>query len=156
VWLDAGARKAVHFLKYDGWWRVAQAMAAEMRALEPLTTGLSLIPIPLASRRLRRRGYNQSERLAQALSDCTGLAVCTGVLRRTRDTPTQTRLAPEARAANVAGAFEATGAARGGCVLVDDVFTTGATLVAAAEALVAGGTEPVHAVTFARARTDIG
>ena len=156
VWLDGSARKAVHHLKYDGWWRVAQAMAVEMRALEPLTGDVSLIPIPLSSRRQRRRGYNQSERLVRALGDCTGVAVRTDVLSRTRETPTQTRLAPEARAANVAGAFAAARVPRGGCVLVDDVFTTGATLVAAADALVAAGAERVYAVTFARARADVG
>ena len=139
VHLDGGARAAVHKLKYEGWWRVAEAMATCMGRLEPLTAGVSLIPVPLARRRERLRGYNQSERLAVALGARLGLPVRTDVLRRTRATRTQTALTPDARRANVAGAFAASRARKLRTVLVDDVFTTGATLLAAAEALVAAG-----------------
>jgi predicted amidophosphoribosyltransferase len=73
-----------------------------------------------------------------------------------RDTPTQTALTPEARHANVAGAFHA-GPVKGlELVLVDDVFTTGATLAAAGAALLAAGAKRVEAVTFARAVTELG
>ena len=130
-------------------------MALAMRGLEPLTGRLSLVPVPLGSRRLRRRGYNQSERIAEALSRSIGAPV-RDVLRRTRDTRSQTALTPEERAANVAGAFAAAGTLTGRCVLVDDVFTTGATLLAAAAALRAAGAEHVDAVTFARARNAVG
>ncbi|HEY9504427.1 MAG TPA: phosphoribosyltransferase family protein, partial [Gemmatimonadales bacterium] len=69
----------------------------------------------------------------------------------TRETRSQTALTPEARRANLAGAFTA-GDARGhAVVLVDDVFTTGATLASAAEALAAVGAASVDGVTFARA-----
>ena len=156
VWLDASARRAVHHLKYDGWWRTAEAMAASMRSLEPLTGSLSLIPIPLGSRRLRRRGYNQSERIARALGGLLGHPVRDGWLVRGRETPSQTALTPEERAANVAGAFRAAGRPDGRCVLVDDVFTTGATLLAAAAALREAGVPAVDAVTFARARNAVG
>ena len=155
VWLDAASRRAVHHLKYEGWWRVADALALAMRGLEPLTGRLSLIPIPLGSRRLRQRGYNQSERIAAGLSRISGAPV-REVLRRTRETPSQTALTPEERAANVAGAFLASARLDGRCVLVDDVFTTGATLLAAAAALEAAGAERVDAVTFARARNAVG
>jgi predicted amidophosphoribosyltransferase len=110
-----------------------------------------LIPIPLGARRLRERGYNQSERIAQAIAARAGLMVRPGVLSRVRETPTQTALTPEARHANVAGAFRATGAAGLRCVLVDDVFTTGATLAEAGAALAEAGAAGVEAVTFARA-----
>ncbi len=151
VRLDGGARDAVHKLKYGGWWRVTEAMAARMSGLEPLTAGVSLIPVPLARRRERLRGYNQSERLAAALGARLGLEVRTNVLRRTRATRTQTSLTPDERQANVAGAFAASGASGLRAVLVDDVFTTGATLLAAAAALVAAGAKQVEAVTFGRA-----
>jgi competence protein ComFC len=151
VWLRDGARHAVHLLKYQGWWRIAEALAVPMRGLEPLTGQVSLIPIPLGSRRLRDRGYNQSERLARALSACTGLEFRTDVLSRVRDTRTQTALTPEGRQANVAGAFRPSNAAGLRCVLVDDVFTTGATLSEAGAALAAAGAASVEAVTFARA-----
>jgi len=152
VWLDEGARLAMHRLKYGGWWRVADALAAGMQPIPLPETPALLVPIPLGSRRLRSRGFNQAERLAQALARRGGHAVQPGLLRRRRETGTQTRLTPEARRANVSGAFEATGPVQGGIVLVDDVLTTGATLAEAAVALAAAGATSVHAVTFARAR----
>lgn len=155
VWLDGLARRAVHELKYQGWSRAAEAMAAAMRALEPLTHGVSLIPVPLGARRLRARGYNQSERISAMLGRDLDLPVRTELLRRVRETPTQTALTPEARHANVAGAFRA-GKVNGlRLVLVDDVFTTGATLAAAGAALREAGADRVEAVTFARAVSDL-
>jgi ComF family protein len=110
-----------------------------------------LIPVPLGARRARERGYNQSERIAAALGRRLGLPVRTDLLRRTRETRTQTALTPEARRANLAGAFAGEDARGLALVLVDDVFTTGATLVAAAETLRAAGAASVDGVTFARA-----
>jgi len=135
VMLEAGARDVVHRLKYEGWWRVCEVMSAAMTRLEPLTARVSLIPIPLAPRRERLRGYNQSERLAAALGAALGLELRADGLRRVRATPTQTALTPDERRANVSGAFVA-GRVRGiRAVLVDDVFTTGATLLAAPSAM---------------------
>jgi ComF family protein len=156
VWLDGSARDAVHRLKYDGWTRAAEAMAQAMRRLEPLTARVSLIPVPLGRRRLRERGYNQSEQIAAALGACLAVPVHTDLLERRRETPTQTALTPEARHANVAGAFHAGAVAGLELVLVDDVFTTGATLAAAGAALAKAGAVRVEAVTFARAVTDLG
>ena len=155
VWLRGTARDVVHRLKYEGWWRVAGALAEATRGLEPLTGQVCLIPVPLGARRLRTRGYNQSERIAVALGDCTGLPVRAELLVRRRETRTQTALTPEARQANVAGAFEARGAAGLACVLVDDVFTTGATLAEAGAALRQAGAARVEAVTFARAEPPV-
>jgi predicted amidophosphoribosyltransferase len=155
VWLSGGAQRAVHLLKYEGWWRVAESMAEAMTSLEPLTGRVSLIPVPLGAGRLRSRGYNQSERLARALGARLGNPRA-DLLRRGRETSTQTALTPDARRANVAGAFVARAPVAGRVVLVDDVFTTGATLIAAAAALAAAGVESVEAVTFGRAVEPIG
>ena len=177
VWLDAGAREAVHALKYGGLPRIATELAVAMVGLDVpgLDSGL-LVPVPLGRARLRDRGYNQSERLARALGRRWRRPVV-DLLVRTRDTAAQTALTPEARLANVAGAFEMrnveTGNAEGGMrnrrpddrsafrlptsafqrplILVDDVFTTGATLAEAARALERAGAATVSAVTFGRA-----
>jgi ComF family protein len=156
VWLEGSARDAVHQLKYEGWTRGAEALARVMRRLEPLTGGVSLIPVPLAQGRRRQRGYNQSERIAVALGAMLNIPVRDDLLWRVRETRTQTALTPEARHANVAGAFQARAVKGMELVLVDDVFTTGATLAAAGAALVSGGAARVEAVTFARAVADLG
>jgi len=172
VWLDAGARDAVHALKYGGLPRIAAELAAAMAGLDlPGRAGAWLVPVPLGAGRLRQRGYNQSERLARALSRHWSRPLVE-LLVRTRETASQTALTPEARLANVAGAFETRSGERGtrnrspgACsafrvprsaferplVLVDDVFTTGATLAEAARALERAGARTVLAVTFGRA-----
>jgi ComF family protein len=155
VWLRGSARDAVHRLKYEGWWRVAESLAIAMQRLAPLTGRISLIPVPLGARRLRRRGYNQAERIAAALGRRVGRPVRDDLLRRRRETRTQTALTPEGRLANVAGAFEAGRVTGLACVLVDDVFTTGATLAEAGAALSRAGAARVEAVTFARAEPPV-
>lgn len=150
VSLDAGARALVHRFKYEGWWRLAEAFAARMAPLLSDAGDGDLVPVPLARKRMRSRGYNQAERLAEALGTITGLPVAVDRLSRNRETPTQTRLTPEARLANLADAFVARPSRRPAW-LVDDVFTTGATLTSAARALLDAGAPQVGAVTFARA-----
>ena len=168
VWLDATARRAVHALKYGGLPRIAGDLAAAMAKVSvPDGGGAVLVPVPLAASRLRARGYNQSDCLAQHLALRWQRPV-RQLLIRTRDTATQTALTPASRLANVAGAFQVR---NGECgvrsvalpehsalrnpnstfVLVDDVFTTGATLAAAARALQDAGVRSIMAVTFGRA-----
>src|SRR6266699_6846275 len=107
VWLDAYARPAVHALKYGGLPRIADDLATAMRNRQSPADGASvLIPIPLATQRLRTRGYNQSAMLARALARQWRIPVIPDLLVRTRETPTQTALTPGTRLANVAGAFE--------------------------------------------------
>ena len=169
VWLDNGAREAAHALKYGGLPRIANDLAAAIARHVPAPeAGAVLVPIPLGTRRLRERGYNQSDHLARALAARWGLPVRSDVLARRRETATQTALTPEARLANVAGAFEARNVELGtrngtsfgrsafalpssALVLVDDVFTTGATIAAAARALARAGAVRITAVTFGRA-----
>jgi ComF family protein len=152
VWLDEGARRAVHLLKYEGWWRVSEVMALAMHRIAPKPPRATLVPIPLAATRQRTRGYNQSAVLAEALGRQLGLEVAAGAIVRRRDTTTQTALTPEERRTNLAGAFAARGAPPAYPVLVDDVFTTGSTLAEAASALIQAGATTVGAVTFARAQ----
>ena len=154
VWLDGGAREAVHALKYRGLPRIAVDLAESLVRLLPRPVpGTLLVPIPLGPARLKRRGYNQSEVLARALGRRWSLGVAPQLLVRVRNTPTQTALTPAARLANVAGAFRVrNGESRKPLiVLVDDVFTTGATLAEAARVLGEAGVSSITAVTFGRA-----
>lgn len=150
VRLDPAVRRLVHRFKYQGWWRLAEGFSERMAPFVREMGEADLVPIPLAARRRRHRGYNQAEALAQALGRITGLPVRPERLLRQRETPTQTRLTPENRRANLAGAFGARDGHRP-VILVDDVFTTGATLCSAAAELLDRGAEQVGAVTFARA-----
>jgi ComF family protein len=169
VWLSDGAREAIHALKYGGLPRIAEDLADAMARALPAPGSHPppfLVPIPLASRRRRERGYNQSESLAAALGRRWHLPVARDLLVRVRETATQTALTPETRLANVAGAFapapglmvrRLTPGRRPGVspdstyILVDDVFTTGATLAEAARALEQAGARTVVGVTFGRA-----
>ena len=156
VWLDDGpARRLVHALKYQGWRVAAAPMAARIRAAagQRLAALDALVPVPLGAARLRERGHNQAALLAHALGAALGLPVLEGALRRTRETRSQTRLAPVERRRNVAGAFAPGGPRPRGLnvALVDDVLTTGATLGAAATALAPLGPATIGALTFARA-----
>jgi ComF family protein len=158
AWLFEGAQHAVHGLKYGGLPRIADDLATAMTPLRPDTDGPSaLIPIPLARKRLRERGYNQSEVLARALARKWRIPVLPDLLVRTRETPTQTALTPGTRLANVRAAFAVANAQcpmindQWTLIIVDDVFTTGATLAEAARALEQAGATSIHGITFARA-----
>jgi len=149
-------------LKYQGWWGIADAMAQRMlRVGAELLYGVDaplFVPVPLAPGRLRERGFNQSEVLASGLARRAPGTVLGDALVRLRETGTQTQLTPAERLANVHSAFAVPErrrvAIRGrSLVLVDDVFTTGATLNACAVALLDGGASHIRYWTFGRARS---
>jgi ComF family protein len=157
---DGVAGDLVHALKYDGWWRLAEEFATRMARLswppDVIAERTALVPVPLSRRRERERGFNQSHAIAAALGARSRLPVWPDVLQRTTFTSSQTRLTPEQRLHNVAGAFQVADHAariRGAhLLLVDDVVTTAATLNACAAALFARGARIISYVTFGRAR----
>ncbi len=123
------------------------------------------MPVPLHPSKLRARGFNQAFELARwALARLSAARAVSprrplprlepDLLRRTRPTPELGRAGPAARFAAVAGAFAVDEPVRlrGRRVLVvDDVFTTGATFSACADALVSAGARTVHVLSLARA-----
>lgn len=154
---EGALRTAIHELKYGGQRRVAARLAeaalreSSVRAL--LEPGAVLVPVPLHPRRRRERGFNQSELLAREIARRTHAPVAPSALVRRADTPPQTGLSAAARRANVRGAFAVRQRARitGRCVvLIDDVFTTGATAQACARALREAGAADVRLLTMAR------
>lgn len=149
-------------LKYHGWPAVAAGMGERLARLrwpaDVEAERVALVPVPLAPVKQRARGFNQAERLADAVAVHWSIPVWPDALARTRATPSQTRLTPGERLANVHGAFLASASyadrLRGRhVILVDDVLTTGATLNACANALFAAGTRTMSYLTFGRART---
>lgn len=110
----------------------------------------ALIPVPLHIKRLRQRGFNQALELARAWSRPCAVPVLGHALVRARETAVQSTLNAAERAQNVHGAFIAHGAVPSHVALVDDVFTTGATCRAAADALLVAGAQRVDVWCLAR------
>ena len=153
----APLREAIHALKYQDRPRLAQPLGRYLVAVfqsEPWSSISqsidAVVPAPLHADRLRERGYNQSELLAAVLCEVCGLPLQPGWIARVRATRQQVGLSATERKRNVAGAFVAGPAVQGRTLLVvDDVYTTGATLEACADASLAAGAQAVYALTLA-------
>ena len=109
-----------------------------------------VVPVPQHPRRLRARGFHPAGLLAREVARTLNAPLARDALLRVRDTPSQRGLGRAARRANLRDAFRAAGPVAGSVALVDDVTTTGSTLVAAARALRRAGAEQVVGVCAAR------
>ncbi len=153
---EGSVRAAVHALKYRGAASVASTLAAPMACYwqHQHMQGDCLVPVPLHPKRVAKRGYNQAELLARALGQHLDLPIVPHLLRRVRDTVSQTKLNRDERQKNMEGAFalaEEVDLSGWKLTLVDDVATTGSTLDACAEILLEAGAQMVNAFTLARA-----
>ncbi len=175
--LHAGAlRAAIIRYKFDGRTRLVEPLAAMLvevvraeaeRIGLPLGECAALVPVPLHPGRRSWRGFDQAELLCERTADEVGLPVWTDVIARIRNTTPQVNLRGASRLENVRGAFEARKAwkLRGrSVILVDDVFTTGATINECAAVLRRAGAVAVYGLTVSRtaplwhpaAFTDVG
>jgi len=151
------ARQLVQGLKYNDRTDLALSMAHWMtRAGDELVADAAVIvPVPLHWRRFFFRRYNQAAELARAVADLAGLPFAPGAVRRVRPTRRQVGLSADDRQDNVRAAFLVprehqieVGGRR--VLVVDDVYTTGATVRAVTRALRKSGASAVDVLTFAR------
>ncbi len=137
--------------KYGGTLSIAPLLASRLGSAADATVD-ALIPMPLASGRLRERGFNQAQELARLTGRRLGLPVLARACRKVADTPPQAALPWNERASNVRGAFVCDADLTGMKVaIVDDVMTTGATLDELSKNLKRAGA--VHVSCWVVART---
>ncbi|MBN1152269.1 MAG: ComF family protein [Dehalococcoidia bacterium] len=149
------ARNAIHELKYRNLRAIAPTLAAyldDYLTRNPVEFDV-VVPVPLHSKRLRTRGYNQAELLSRALARRKGIPLNTRSLHRTGGGTSQVRSTSAGeRRHNVSDAFTCIDESLSGkrILLIDDVCTTGATLEACAATLRSTGVREVYGLTVAR------
>ena len=150
---DGPAAAIVQRYKYGGSRYLAPFMAQAMlrAAIEAQISFDGLCHVPLHVKKRRKRGFDQASLLAERLTELTGKPHI-DAMKRVRNTPSQTKLNSQQRKENMRGAFEAVQAVSGHVLLVDDVFTTGATAAECASVLKGAGAAEVTVLTFARAK----
>ncbi|MBR2379248.1 MAG: ComF family protein [Bacteroidaceae bacterium] len=152
-------RRLIHRIKYNGEKECGRYLG-KMMARELITTstfkGIDyIVPVPLHRSKERKRGYNQSEWIAQGIADETGIPLCTDALvcRTHRESQTQKGIYDRYLATREAFELLPDNSLQGSHVLlVDDVVTTGATLLACGETLLKGGVRQVSVATLAAAK----
>jgi ComF family protein len=158
TYYDGPVAEAIKMFKYEGFFALDKPLAALMLAAWPeWETPVDLvIPVPLHPARQRDRGYNQSEMLARKMAQHLDWQFEPAALKRVRHTVPQVGLNSAERQANVQGAFVTEPALIKGkhLLLIDDVRTTGATLIAGADVLLAAGAKSVSAYCLAGAGGD--
>lgn len=152
-------KQMIHRMKYDGDCLISRDLARFLlpvckMMLPSMAAPPYVVPVPLHWSRRLSRGFNQSELIAQYLCDSLGLIHANSLLRRPRKTKAHHKLDKNERATNVQNAFRAEPPPYGSSktvLLVDDVFTSGATLFECARTLRQAGYDEIFAVTAARA-----
>jgi len=155
---EGALKEAIHRFKYGGVFPLVKVFGDLLHpAFRDLTRDYQadlLIPVPLHIRRLRERGFNQALLLVKELSKRTGIPYAERALKKIKDTPFQITLKKRERRKNLTRAFQVRDreAIKGKAVmLVDDVYTTGATVNECSRALRMAGAERVAVLTVARA-----
>lgn len=166
-WFIEGSqwRRLIHDFKYGGKWvsalHLGRWLGAELAAGGLFADADVVVPIPLHWRKRLARGYNQSEYIAEGVAHSLGIPCDFRSVRRRVNNPSQTQQRHGERWDNVAGIFAVRRPERlrgKHVLLVDDVFTTGATVISCAEAIVeaCGGDVRVSVATLAVSRKMLG
>jgi ComF family protein len=162
VWkYSAELHELVHAMKYQRRQSLITLLGTPMAALADRLRLQDdydvLIPVPLHPVRRRERGYNQSELLARIIAERTGISINQTCLVRSRYTRAQAKLGKTARARNIQGAFGCRNAdqlTQKRVILVDDVVTTGSTVMECVNILIEHGVHNVVVLTAARTVKD--
>lgn len=148
-------QKSVHLLKYKSVADLAKPLAKLAAPQLPPQLNTIIIPVPLHPRRQRERGFNQSALIAKEIATAKNLLWDDTVLQRTRHTTPQMKLDRAARLKNLTGAFTLTNPQKirsKHIVLIDDVLTTGKTLVECATTLRRGKPADITALVIAHGK----
>jgi ComF family protein len=156
-------RELLHAFKYDRFTAVEvplrKIVSEYLKTVDiknVITADALVVPIPLHKKRLRQRGFNQSEYIARILGDMLSLSIESGALTRTKDTPHQTtQKTKKERVESLRGSFAVINDEKvknKTVILVDDVYTTGATMTEASKTLRRGGAKEV--IGFVVAKTN--
>lgn len=152
-------REAVHHLKYQNDVGVARVLAGYLlKVIQTENWEIDLVvPVPLSKHKLDQRGYNQAERLASPVAEALKKPLSTNALLRIKENASQVDLDVLSRRENVRGVFEANPVLVKGkkILLIDDVYTTGATLESASQALRDAKSDLVYAVTVGKSDFNI-
>jgi len=152
---DSPVQNALHTLKYRRNIGVGESFAVEMaKFFQTLQWPVDIfIPVPLGKNRLKERGYNQVALVARPLAYEIGVEYSPRALWKARETRSQVGLSISKRRENVHNAYQADPKVvkRKSIILMDDVATTGSTILSCTDALLFAGAREVYAITIARA-----
>jgi competence protein ComFC len=148
----------VHLLKYERKTHLSHRLGIFLANLyiadSDLSTSSAIIPVPLHSTKMRERGYNQSQLLAQQVAEISRTELLSGVVIRKKPTRSQTALKHSEREANLKNAFSVVypnQLAGKSVTIVDDVLTSGTTINEMAKTILDAGAERVYGLVLARA-----
>jgi competence protein ComFC len=148
-------KEAIHKFKFEG--KKALASSLGRFLVSYLANGEIpageidlIIPLPLSGKRENQRGHNQSKLLAEEISGFCSINLDSTSLKKIKDTTPQFELSRKERLLNVKGAFRCAPLTGSNVLLIDDIYTTGATVSEASKALKASGAKKVYVLTLAR------
>ncbi len=119
--------------------------------VSPFPPDSVILPVPLHKKKLKKRGYNQTAMIAKGIANIWNLKVNQKIFIRTKFTETQTKKSKEERQKNVENVFDLLEPIQNPVIVVDDVITTGSTLVSACKTLEAKGIKDIYVLTLASA-----
>ena len=155
VLYDGVIKEAIHKFKFEGKKALSPILGRFLvehldRGEIPVKKIDVVIPLPLSRKRFRQRGYNQTELLAKEISGHYSIDVDSSSLKKVKDITPQFELSRVNRLLNIKGAFSCSPLTGKNVLLIDDIYTTGATVREASGSLKAAGAKSVYVLTLAR------